>query len=335
MQADTSRQQHSMSQQTPLPQQGVLVPVVTPLQPDGTPDLDSLDRLLDFCISAGVHGLLVLGSSGEAVALSADERMAVGDRAVRHARGRAHVMLGVSAHGTKDATAEARRLDELWPDSLLVTSPAGFELSQAELSGHFRAVSAAVTSPMVAYEVPSRVGVSLDAELIRSLGADGVIKGVKDSSGDLVRGRAIAEATRDLVNFVRYTGCEQCIDGAMLAGYNGAIAGLANVFPEFHVELIRRAAGGDWVGASEIQGYLMQLFGLYYHPFGEASFSAQFFAVVKEALVQRGVIAWGTTSAPMTQADESVARHVAEFLRRGAELEHLMDGRSASSLPTG
>lgn len=322
-------------QRSTLPVLGVLIPVVTPLLPSGSPDLESFDRLLEFGLAAGVGGFLVLGSSGEAVALSADERYQVATRAQAYCRGRAHLMLGVVAHGTKDAADDASRLDGIGADSLLVTAPAGFAMSQTEIAGHFRAIAGRVDTPVVAYEVPTRVGVSLSAELIAELGADGTVIGVKDSSGDLVRGRAVSEATRGLPGFVRYTGCEQCIDGAILGGYDGAIAGLANVFPEFHVELMRRLRAGDWTGASAVQGLIMQLLALYFHPLEYASFSAQFFAVVKEALVQRGVIAHGTSSPPLVQADESVRVHVAKILELGEQLAAALGDSRASATSRG
>jgi 4-hydroxy-tetrahydrodipicolinate synthase len=320
---------------TPLPNPGVLVPIVTPLLPSGVPDLESFDRLIDFGLAAGIDGFLVLGSSGEAVALSAEERYQVATRAKAHCSGRAHLMFGVVAHGTKDAGADAERLDGIGPDSLLLTAPGGFAMSQKEIAGHFRVIAARVDTPVVAYEVPSRVGVSLSAELMAELGTDGTVVGVKDSSGDLVRGRAISEATRHLPGFVRYTGCEQCIDGAMIGGYNGAIAGLANVFPEFHVELMRRLTSGDWVGASAVQGMIMRLLDLYFHPLEYASFSAQFFAVVKEALVQRGVIAHGTTSPPLIQSDESVRQHVRKILDLGTELAAKLHASRVAAVPGG
>jgi 4-hydroxy-tetrahydrodipicolinate synthase len=315
----------------PLPQLGVLVPAITPLLPDGTPDLESLDRVIDYGINSGLDGFLLLGSTGESVPLSAVERLQVATRAVEYARGRTHLMIGVPALGTKDQVAEAVQLDALQPDSLLVASPGGFGLSQSELGGHFRTIAAAVSTPVVVYEVPSRVGVSLDAALIAALAADGTVAGVKDSSGDLVRGRGVSEATRQFPGFIRYTGCEQCIDGAMLGGYNGAVAGLANVFPEFHVELIRRAGAGDWAGASEIQGLIMSLLDLYFHPLANASFNGQFFAIVKEALVQKGVIAHNTASAPMTAGDEGVRTHVRELLARGADLAQSFAAQSEST----
>lgn len=307
-----------------LPHPGVFVPVVTPLLPDGTPDLPSFDRLLDYGIAAGVDGFLVLGSSGEAVPLSAAERYEVATRAVTHCAGRAHLMFGVVTHGTKDAMADAERLDEIGPDTLLLTAPAGLAMSQTEIAGHYRMVVAAVQTPVVAYDVPTRVGVALSAELVTELATEGTIVGLKDSSGDLVRGRSVSEATRHLEGFTRYTGCEQVIDGALLGGYHGTIAGLANVFPQFHVELVRRASAGDWPGASEVQGLIMRLLELYFHPLQYASFTAQFFAVVKEALVQLGVIAHGRSSPPLVQADKAMRAHVADILQLADELAPLL-----------
>lgn len=317
----------------PLPASGVMVPLVTPLLPDGRVDLDSLSSLLEFAIDAGVDGALVLGSSGEWLWLSADERARVAAHAVEHYARRTHVMLGVPSHGTADAVNAARDLSALGPGSLLVSAPAGERPSPEELVRHFDAIASVVTAPVVAYEVPTRVGTVLGAGLVRRLGEDGIVAGVKDSSGDLVGGRMISEATRHLPGFVRYSGCEQCIDAAMLGGYDGTIAGLANVFPEFHVELVRRASAGDWAGASELQSAVVSLLDLYFHALPDASFSAQFFAVVKEALVQRGVIAHATTSHPLTPADDGIRRHAARLLEQGAELRERLLAPTALPAP--
>lgn len=308
----------------PLPQSGVLVPLVTPLLPDGTVDTDSLSSLLDFQLAAGVDGVLVVGSSGESVALGAAERLRAAAHAVARAGDRLHVMLAVATQGTSDAAAEAAALAALGPGSLLVAAPAGLGLSDRELAGHFGAIARRSAAPVVAYEVPSRVGISLRPALVAALGADGVIAGVKDSSGDFSAGRLMVAATRALDGFVRYTGSEYFIETAMLAGYNGAIPGLANVFPRFHVELARRAARQDWAGAVAVQELIIRLLALYELPPSEASFSAQFYAVVKEALRQLGVIAHNTASAPLTPADEQISAHAARLLRLGDELAPLL-----------
>ena len=304
----------------PLPARGVLVPLVTPLNPDGSVDLDSLTSLIDFTTGSGVDGVLVLGSSGEWLWLAAAERMKVAARATAYASSLTHVMLGVPHQGTADSADAAAKLGALDPGSLLVSAPAGDRPSPAELVRHYEQIAVRVDVPLIAYEVPSRVGTLLGPDLIRRLAEAGTIAGVKDSSGDIVGGRMISQATRHLPGFVSYTGCEQCIDASMLGGFSGAIPGLANVFPEFHVALMGRAAVGDWSGAAEIQNGIIGLMDLYFHPLPGASFSAQFFAVVKEALVQRGIIAHATTSRPLTQSDDGIRSHAAALLERGAEL---------------
>lgn len=310
-------------ERVPLPRHGVLVPIVTPLNADRSPDFDSLTALIGFVADAGVNGVLVLGSSGESVGLSADQRGQVAARAVRSAAPTFHVMVGMPSAGTADAAAEAAAMAAAGADSVLASAPSGLQLSQSELAGHFTTIAAGIgPTPLVAYEVPSRVGVSLSAPLLRQLVDNGTIHGVKDSSGDLPKGRMLAEAMRDRDGVLLFTGAEQCIDAALLGGFHGAIPGLANVFPDFHVELAKRAADGDWAGAARTQAQIVDLLDLYFpsRPLPDASFSAQFFAIAKEALVQLGVIRCGASTAPLTPADAELRDHVAKMLQRAESM---------------
>lgn len=307
-----------------VPDSGVIVPMITPLSPGGGVDTDSTARLATHLIDAGVRGLLVLGSSGENAALSAGQRRDAVACVADAAQGRAHVMAGVASLGTADAEADGQEFSSLGADSLLVPAPFGFHLSSDELAGHFGAVADRSGSPVVAYEVPSRVGVSLDNDLLIRLATDGTISGVKDSSGNLGAARLRSHAFHDhgLAGLPHFTGSEECIDGFLLGGGSGCIPGLANVFPEFHVRLCQHAAAGDWAAAAEVQDTIVSLVALYFHDLPRASFSAQFFAIVKEALVQRGVIASNTSSVPFTQADDQIPHHVTALLAKADALRH-------------
>lgn len=297
----------------------VIVPLVTPLTPERELDLDSLGRLIDHVIDAGVDGVLALGSSGECVALSASQRLEVAEYVTDYARGRTRIMLGVPAWGAADAIGEAHALAALDPDWLLVCAPGGMRLSPDEHARHFERIADA-GAPVIAYDVPARVIVGLDPALIRSLGERGIVAGLKDSTGDIVKARAYADALRGLDGFERLTGCEEVIDGTLLLGYNGAVPGLANVFPEWHVALAAAAGDGRWEDAARIQGEITQLLQLYFHALPGGSFLAQFFGSVKEALRQKGVIAHATTSAEFVPADDALARHTADILALGERL---------------
>lgn len=301
-----------------LPAAGVLTPMVTPLTPEGAPDLASLERLIDHLVAGGIAGVLVLGSAGEAGFLDDDAGAQVVERTVAYAAGRIHVLAGVAALGTAAAAILARRWADLGAGSVLVTAPVGFEPSPDEIAAHFRAVAGACGIPVVAYNVPARVPVYLPPDLLRALATEGVIRGVKDSSGNIQRGRVLCELTAGIPDFVRYTGVEESIDSWLLAGYHGSIPGLSNAFTGLHPALTRHVAAGEWEQAHQVQSRIVSLLDLYSYSVPGDSFSAAFFGVVKEALVQQGVIAHNTISAPMTQPDDGLRAHVARILERAS-----------------
>jgi 4-hydroxy-tetrahydrodipicolinate synthase len=305
-----------MPDRVPLPRQGVVVPLVTPLRRDGSFDEPSLRSLVDFVLEAGAVGVLVLGSSGESGALGSDVRLAVASAAAQAVAGRCHLVVGAPALGTRDAVEEGRRLAGAGAHSLLVSSPFMFPPSEVEMLSHFEAVAEAVDVPIVAYDVPSRVRVVLSPDLIAELAGSGLIAAVKDSSNDLAKQRVLVERTRWLDGFVRCTGAEEAIDGLLLGGFDVTVPGLANVFPTLHVSLAERAAAGDWAGAAERQGQIVELLSLYAAPLPGASPVAVFFATVKEALRQMGVIESSQTSQPFVQADEALCAHVHAVLDR-------------------
>lgn len=304
-----------MSALVPPPAAGIIPPMVTPMLPSGAPDLASVDALIDHLIGQGAAGLLVLGSCGENGALSRDERLTVAARAVERVAGRVHLMIGVPALGTREAVADAAVYADLGADSLLVPPTFVFPHSAAELGGHFRAVAEAGAGvPVLAYNIPSRVNVVLEPDLLRELAAEGAIVGVKDSSGNVEAQRMLAEATADTEGFRRYTGSEFAIDGLLLGGFHGAVPGLANVFAPWHVRLADQAAAEDWRGAAETQGRIVAMFKLYQHPMPGGSFSASVIASLKEGLVQQGVIEHSTTAYPFVQVDDGMRAHVREVL---------------------
>ena len=109
------------------------------------------------------------------------------------------------------------------------------------------------------YNIPIRVGINLDPPLVIQLARDGWIAAVKDSSGNLEAHRLIADGTASVDGFRRFTGSELSIDGALLAGFDGAVPGLANVFVERHVALLAHATAGDWKAASDMQAAIRGL----------------------------------------------------------------------------
>lgn len=297
-----------------LPAGGVIPPLVTPLLPDRTPDLVSFDRLVTHVADAGASGILVLGSTGENGLLTAHERLAVATHAIERWGPELHVMVGVPAMGLKDAEIDVAHYAALGAGSLLVPPNYGFALSPGELDRYYRDLAAAAATPIALYNIPSRVGINVEAALVIRLAHDHVIAAVKDSSGNLEAHRVIADGTSGVDGFRRYTGSELAIDGALLAGFDGAVPGLANVFVDRHVALLAHAAAGDWKSASEVQAAIAPCARLYHAPRSTNSFSGVAVGALKEVLVQLGIIAHATTSPPFGERDEGFRDHVAAVL---------------------
>src|SRR5579884_296489 len=136
---------------------GIVTPLVTPIHDDGTPDLESMARLVEFQLAEGVHGFWVLGTTGEFAAFTEDERAAVVETVVRTARGRVPVLANASDAGTRLAIRHARRAHEVGADAVAATPPYYYPHAQTELIDHYRAIAAAVSLPLFVYNIPQTV----------------------------------------------------------------------------------------------------------------------------------------------------------------------------------
>ncbi|GAA4491797.1 dihydrodipicolinate synthase family protein [Microbacterium panaciterrae] len=279
--------------------QGIIPPVLTPRTADGQVDVESLRHVTAHLVDGGVDGLFVLGSSGEVPYLTTAERDLVVGTVIDEAAGRVPVLAGANDQTTARVVAEAERLHALGIDALVVTTPYYALSNQSEVAEHFRTVRARVDLPLFAYDVPVRTHVKLSATVIRELAEEGVIAGLKDSSGDDVAFRLITLATEDLPQFRVFTGHEVVVDGALLGGAHGAVPGLANVDPAGYARLFAAAKAGDWMAARREQDRLARLFRIVEVIDPQVSPGAAGLGAFKTALQLLGVIESNRMSEPM------------------------------------
>lgn len=300
---------------------GVIPPVVTPLTPDGEIDAASLERLVEFLIEAGVSGLFALGSSGEAVFLTDARRDKALEVVVRAAAGRVPVLAGCIETTTGRVIERAEIARKLGADAVVVTAPFYARIHPVEVDRHFRAVRAAVDLPLLAYDVPVSVHTKLTADLVLSLAADGVVDGLKDSSGDDVGFRQVVLRAAGLAGFSALTGHEVVVDAMMLAGADGAVPGLANVDPHGYVRLLRACADGRWADAKAEQDRLTRLFRIVEAASpATAGGSTRGVGAFKTALALRGVIGHAAVAAPMRELTADEGRAVAVHLEEAGLL---------------
>lgn len=238
---------------------GVVPPVVTPLKADGSFDRASFDRNASRMIDAGVHGLFVMGSSGE-VAFSTDDRRDEVTKAAVEIAGDLPVLVGAIDTQTARVIEHAQRAEQLGADGIVVTAPFYGLGGAPQVERHFRVIADAINVPLYAYDLPVSVHTKLEAPMLIQLGTEGVIQGVKDSSGDDVFFRRLIIGNRAVGSpLTLLTGHEIVVDGAYLGGADGSVPGLANVDPEGYVRQWDAYQRGDWDAVRAEQDRLVEL----------------------------------------------------------------------------
>lgn len=270
---------------------GVVPPVVTPFTPEGEVDHESLAGVVEMLITGGVAGLFALGSTGETAYLTEAQRVAVLETIVRANAGRVPVIAGAIELTAPRIIETAQKLVAAGADAIVTTAPLYTLNSQAEIGRHFRLIAAAIDAPLWAYDVPVRVHTKLSIELLLDLAADGVIHGLKDSSGDDVAFRRLVAANRAAGSPLQLlTGHELVVDAMLLAGADGVVPGFANVDVEGYVRLFEAAARGDFDAARDAQERLNERFELVFAPRGYSG-DAMGVGAFKVAMQARGFIA--------------------------------------------
>ncbi|WP_432190974.1 dihydrodipicolinate synthase family protein [Streptomyces sp. bgisy027] len=302
----------------PTPLTGVVPPVCTPLTPDREVDVPSLRRLIDHLTEGGVHGLFVLGSTSEVAYLTDRQRRLVVDTAVRHAAGRLPVLAGVIDMTTPRVLDHVRQVTEAGADAVVATAPFYARTHPAEIAHHYRLIARACPVPVIAYDLPSGVHSKLPAEVVLDLAAEGVLAGLKDSSGDLAGFREVVMGVRnrpDLKGFSVLTGSELIVDAALAVGADGAVPGLANVDPAGYVRLDRLYRCGDRESARTEQERLCALFGMVTVGDPERmGGSSSALGAFKAALHLRGVIDCPATAEPQVPLSPDEVERVGKFL---------------------
>ncbi len=289
---------------------GVIPPLLTPRTADGALDLPSLRRLIDHLIDSGVDGIFALGSSSEVLYLTNEERETVLTTCVDTIAGRVPLIVGINDMTTARVIDEAKRLLTIGGEAIVVTSQFYAIDNAFEEERHFRAIADAVDVPVFAYDVPVRTKQKLPLPLLTKLAREGVIAGVKDSSGDDVSFRQLALATRDIDGFAAFTGHEVVCDGAMLSGAAGLVPGLGNVDPAGYKRLYEAARAGDWETARTEQDRLAKLFDIVFVETPSVSGGAAGLGAFKTALQVMGVLDSNTMSQPMETLGDTETQRI-------------------------
>lgn len=234
--------------------QGVLPPMVTPLDAEERLDEAALERQIERLLAAGVHGIYLLGSTGEGPALREAERQRTIRRAARTVNGRVPVVVGCMASSTARAIDSIRAAEAAGADAVAVTPPHYYPISGCtEMLEHYRRCASATALPLVIYNIPSTTKVMLAPETVMAIRELPRVAGIKDSSGDLAHVLRILDLRGEGPSFRLLVGALPITGPALLMGADGMVPGVGNLDPGLMVELFERGRRGDVAGVRALQ----------------------------------------------------------------------------------
>jgi len=232
---------------------GILPPLTTPFDTEGSVDTEALRRNIERYNETGLAGYVALGSNGEAVHLTPDERTRVIET-IRSAASPAHtVIAGVNEFSTRAAIESARSAAQAGADCVLVVTPYFYKshMTQTALAAFFTEVADGSRVPVFIYNVPQNTGVVIEAATIAKLAAHGNIIGVKDSSGNM---GAMTDTIRLApAEFKVMVGNGGILYPSLLMGATGAVLAVACAAPRACVDLYEAVRAGDHARARELQ----------------------------------------------------------------------------------
>jgi 1-pyrroline-4-hydroxy-2-carboxylate deaminase len=277
--------------------QGVFAVSTTPFTPEGAQDLDVYARSVERVLEAGVDGILALGATGEALALTDAEREAQIRRLVATVDGRVPVVIGCMGYRPQAVSAMIAQAAELGASAAMVTPSFYGGLAPADAVAALSPVLASSPLPVMVYNNPHSTGVDLRPEHLVPLREHEMFWSVKETSGEATRVRELRGALGDAVEI--FVGADGLALEGFTQGASGWVAASAWLTPARCVELWGRARGEDWAGAVRVWDRLAG-------PLGLIEADPAFISLIKRSLGELG-LAQGAVRSPLpTASDEAV-----------------------------
>ncbi len=236
---------------------GVYPAMCTPFHEDGSIDFQTLRADAQRLESAGVDGLVPMGSTGESATVSHEEHIEVIEAVVDAVD--VPVIGGSGSNNTDEALDLSQRAAAAGADALLLISPYYNKPEQRGLIDHYETIADAVDIPQIVYNVPSRTGKNIEADTVAELATHENIQGFKAAGGDLNQVSEIVEKTRD-ENFDVLSGNDGETLPTLSVGGTGCISVAANIEPALMSEMVWSALDGDYERARERHHDLGPLF---------------------------------------------------------------------------
>ena len=285
--------------------EGIYTPLVTPYHDDFSLNEGALAETVEHLIAAGVHGIVVAGSTGEYYAQTPEERLEMMTRCAGLINGRVPMVMGTGAIRTEDSIMYAKAAKAAGADALLVATPPYAYPTGREIALHALAVDRAANLPVMLYNYPGRMSVDMDEECLDRLGRSPNFCGIKESSGDINRLHMLA---RDYPHIALSCGMDDQALEFFAWGARSWVCAGSNFAPEAHIALYQACAvEGDFTKGRGIMSAMLPLMRVLEQ-------GGKFVQCIKYGLTLRGIDA-GPPRKPLQPLNKDDKRELAEVIR--------------------
>ncbi len=226
--------------------------LVTPFRRDQSLDEETLRKLIQRQIQAGINFLVPCGTTGENPTMTRAEHLRVVEITLEEARGKVPVLAGAGGYNTAEVIEIAKELEHLGADGILSVTPYYNKPTQEGLIQHYRAIAKAVPLPLIVYNIQGRTGVNVETATLKRLAEIDNIVGVKEASGNIGQMAAVLHHLPE--RFAVFSGDDAITIPLIALGGRGVISVVSNQIPVEFARLTQLALSGDFAGARALQG---------------------------------------------------------------------------------
>ena len=238
---------------------GIIPPMVTPLKEWDTLDQDGMVRLIDHILSGGVHGLFLLGTTGEAPSLSHRLRKEIVQRALDQIKERIPVLVGITDTSFDESINLAEYAAEKGASAVVLAPPYYFPAGQLELLEYLEHLVPRLPLPLFLYNMPTHTKLFFEPETVKAASEIPGVIGLKDSSANMVYFHQLQQIFKDQNDFRLFIGPEELLGETLVLGGHGGVCGGGNLIPELYVELYEKSIEGDFKKMGLLHERIMQI----------------------------------------------------------------------------
>ena len=238
---------------------GIIPPMVTPLKDWDTLDNQGIEKLINHILKGGVHGLFVLGTTGEAPSLSHQLRKEVIKRTLDQVGTKVPVLVGITDTSFIETINIAEFAAEAGASAVVLAPPYYFPAGQFELIEYIEHLEQRLPLPLFLYNMPTHTKMIFEPETVKKASELPGVIGLKDSSGNMVYFHQLQQLFKDQDDFKLFVGPEELLGETLVLGGHGGVCGGANLIPELYVSMYETSKAGDLKKMSELHERIMQV----------------------------------------------------------------------------